>query len=204
MLLRVALAFAFILAIAGCAAPATSSQPDLTASPGAQTSPEPDQTASPDPAASPQETDGGAAGEHHDVPELEAFLPADIGGLALSVNSYRGRESIEAGGFDVEDAANSLDRDLDDVSIASATLEGGDLKVFILRIEGATGEEIQQAYHPDLKGYEESGFGSLVAPAPSGGEHYIWVGDELYVEVLTSDRYYRDVILSEFPKPSDP
>lgn len=204
MLLRIALASALVLALASCAAPATSSEPDLTASPGAQASPEPDQTASQDPTASPQETDGGAAVEHHDVPELEAFLPESIDGFPLSVNSYRGRESIEAGGFDVEDAANSLDRDLDDVSIASATLEGDGLEVFILRIEGATGEEIQQAYHPDLTGYEESAFGSFVGPAPSGGEHYIWVGDELYVEVLTSDRYYRDVILSEFPKPSDP
>lgn len=197
LLLRIAVLTSLILALVSCATPATNTPPGQTAMP-------PNQTATPDETAA-QETegaDGGEVGERHDVPELEAILPEEIDGIPLTTNSFQGRESIEAGGFDVEDVATSLDRDLDDVSIATATLGDEELEIFVLRIEGASGDEIQQAFHPDVEGYEPFSFGSVVSPAsPGEPSTFIWTGDELYVEILTTDRYFADVVISELPRP---
>ncbi len=197
MLLRIAILATLILALVSCATPATTTPPGETATP-------PNQTATPHETAA-QETDGADSGEggaRHDVPELEAILPEEIDGISLILNSFQGRESIEAGGFDVEDVATSLDRDLDDVSIATATLGDEELEIFVLRIEGASGDEIQQAFHPDVEGYEPFSFGSVVSPASPGEPSiFIWTGDELYVEILTTERYFADVVISELPHP---
>lgn len=197
----------FALVLTGCAAtsgPSSSPAAEATLEPSvaAPTVTEPSVAASPTAEAT---ASAAADGERHDAPALEVLLPDEIDSYELIKNSFQGRESIEAGGFDVEDAAASLDRDLDDVSIATATLADEELDIFVLRIEGASGDQILQAYHPDLEGYEEDFQGNVISREPSGGPErggepgsYIFTTDEFYVEIVTTDRYYVDVVLSEF------
>lgn len=206
MLFRTGFLLSLIVALAGCATPAADTPSDEMTTPSAAST-QPDETASPadtSPPTASEDAGEGDGGEAHDAPELEAFFPEDLDGVSLTTASYRGAESVEVSDLDVENAIAALERDLDDVSIATATLEGQneELEIVIVQVEGASGDEIQQAFRPDLEGYEPYSFGALVGPA-SSGEHFVWAGDELYVELTTADRYFADVILSELPRPSD-
>jgi hypothetical protein len=206
MLFRTGFLVSLMVALVGCATPAADTPSDDMTTPSA-TSTQPDETASPadsSPPAPSEDTGGGEDGEVHDAPELEAFFPEDIDGVSLTTASYRGAESVDVSDLDVEAAIAALERDLDDVSIATATLEGlgEELEIVIVQVEGASGDEMQAAFRPDLAGYEPYSFGALVGPA-SSGEHFVWAGDEIYVELTTTDRYFADVILSELPRPSD-
>ena len=203
MMLRPAAVLSLLAVLVSCAAPATNTShvetavPEDTARSRGETA-VPEETAASDETAA-QETDSGAVAERHDDLDLEALLPDEMAGARLKWNSYRGRESIEAGGFEVEDAATSLDRDLDDVSIATTTLEDGESEILVIRIEGASGDEVLHAYRPDLEGFEEDFQGNVMSREGAEGEPgtYIFATDELYVEIETTDRFYVDVLLSE-------
>jgi hypothetical protein len=202
IMLRTAAKLSLLAVLVSCGGPTTNTSPVETAVPGETATAQvetgvPGETATGDETAA-EGTDGGAV-QRHDDPELEALLPDEMAGAPLKWNSYRGRESIEAGGFEVEDAATSLDRDLDDVSIATATLEDGESEVLVIRVDGASGDEVLHAYRPNLEGFEEDFQGNVMSREGADGDAgtYIFATDELYVEIETTDRYYVDVVLSE-------
>jgi hypothetical protein len=100
----------------------------------------------------PAETEGPEGPTFAPDPELEALMPTEIGGQALTIESMRGAEAFEADGVpqQILDALAAQGKTLDDVSVATAYAFDADtmqlLLISALRVRGADMAAFEDAF----------------------------------------------------------
>lgn len=169
---RSALPLALALVLAACGSSGSDSPGETSA-----------QTSAATPAATQDNGgDGDAAG--HEARDLEAVLPTEVGGVPLSINSFRGAESFREQGFTLEELTAAVDRDIDDVSIATAVdASQGSVSIFVMRIEGVQSQHLVDFFREDQPelGFEDAEVGGKnVVVSENGGIYLYPTGDLLF------------------------
>lgn len=206
MLLRIAVLLSLILVLVACGSPANDAPAEEpTAQDGGDNGDdggEGDDGDDGDDGENGDDGEGGHEGGVHDAAALEAILPEEVGGIELNRNSFQGSESIEAGGFNVEAAAQSVGRSVDDVMIATATDDEGSIYIFAMHIEGAQGDQLRDAYQEEFEEFEvteEQNVGGKDVVTAAAGGIYIYTTGELFFQVMASDAELAADALSKLP-----
>lgn len=147
-------------------------------------------------------------------PELASRFPDTVGGEALQVLSFDGATMESAGGVDAsfQDFLDSVDADIDDVSVAfgGAASGGGTLSVAAFRVAGQSEDRLEEEFLSvseeagDISGLEEASIGGKdvwTAQNPTdqtAGTAYIYVKDDT-VYFLTGTEEQASEILAALP-----
>jgi hypothetical protein len=178
-------------------------------------------TATPSPTPEPTPTEEESEGSEAAIPsfdlngdpELAARFPDTVGGAPLTVQSFRG-DVFMTGSTDpsFEAFLDSVDADLEDVSVAFGGLMSGDslLSVGAFRVAGADEDELETQFlaateaEGDISGTERTSVGGKdvwTATDPTGeapGSMFIYVKDDT-VYFLTGSEEQAAEILAALP-----
>jgi hypothetical protein len=157
----------------------------------------------------------------HDVPDLEAFVPASVNGTALSVQSVTGADGlIDPQGGDAWSTAmttflTAKSKTAADLQYAFASDPNPtspiDISVGVYRVAGVDGAALRdalvqgwKALAPDVKISNVTLAGKAVMKGDDGADYpfsYLYVQGDLAYEIYTSDESLATAALAALPAP---
>jgi hypothetical protein len=155
----------------------------------------------------------------HDVPDLEAFLPTQVNGATLDVQSVTGDDGLIGG----DDWSNAITKFLTSVAkqpsdlgyaYASDPNEAIDVSIGVYRVNGVEGPPLRDALvegwkglAPTVKISQVTLGGKQVTKGDDGTDYpfsYLWVSGNMVYEIYTSDEKVAIAALEALPATGAP